>query len=246
LTSNHFFVSRDRIDGSTAVLQGSENHHFGRVLRGRTGDEVWLFDEDGVRYRARVDSLTRVETRLAILEKRPPLAIRTRLVLAQALLKAKTMDDVVQRSAELGAARIVPVESDRSISRPEEKAERKAERWARIALEAAKQSRGGRPPAVDRPVPLAVFLADPPPGRRIVLTERRGAYLRDIVAAAAAAGGPPDAAVLLVGPEGGWTEAEEGDIIRAGFEAVSLGLTILRAETASLGALAILAHHWNW
>ncbi|MHB8054567.1 MAG: RsmE family RNA methyltransferase [Candidatus Aminicenantales bacterium] len=243
MTSEYFFLSRADLAGSRAALRGPEHHHLARVLRARAGDQIWLFDEDGVRYRAEVVSSGEDESALSILEILPPLATATRIILAPALLKAKTMDDVIQRATELGAARISPVESERSVARAGERAEKKVERWSRIARTAAKQSRAARVPEIDAPVPLREFIVSCRAPRRIYLDERGGASLKSLRTVDLL---PPAAAAVLVGPEGGWSAAEARAISEAGFEPFGLGRTILRAETAALAVLTILAHEWNW
>lgn len=231
------------MDGTQAVLRGPEHHHLARVLRARAGDNVWLFDEAGVRYRAEVVSSGPKESVLSVLEILPPAETATRITLAPALLKAKTMDDVVLQATELGAARISPVESERSVARVGERGEKKIERWSRIALTAAKQSRAARVPEIEAPVPLGEFLASGRPGKKIFLNENGGMSLKSL---RTAGGDPPAEAVVLVGPEGGWSAAEEKGILKAGYEPFGLGRTILRAETAALAVLILLAHEWNW
>jgi len=243
LTSEYFFLPRADINGTRAVLSGPEHHHLHRVLRARTGDRVWLFDEDGTRYRAEIAGNGDETTELAILEVCAPRERPTKIVLAAALLKAGAMDDVIQRATELGAARISPVETERSVARAGERPERKIERWTKIALAAAKQSRAARPPIIDAPVPLREWISTCRAARRFFLDEDGGTSLKKL---RMADGPPPAEAAVLVGPEGGWAPAERKMVIEAGFDPVSLGQTILRAETAVLAVLTILAHEWNW
>jgi 16S rRNA (uracil1498-N3)-methyltransferase len=243
LTSEYFFLPRADIDGTKAVLDGPERHHLLHVLRARTGDQVWLFDEEGRRYRAEVVRTGGETTELSILEALPPREIATEITLASALLKAATMDEVVLRAAELGAARISPVETERSVARAGEWPERKVERWRKIALAAAKQSRSARPPQIDVPVPLEAFLSACRAERKLFLDENGGSSLKKLRSPEEK---PPARAAVLVGPEGGWSEAERSAVVSAGFESFGLGSTILRAETAVLSILTILAHEWNW
>lgn len=249
MTSNHFFVPKSGFKGERVILSGSEGHHLSRVLRARAGEDVWLFDEEGVRYLARIECLTRAAVELQIRERHPPFETVTRLTLAQSILKAKAMDEVVEKAAELGVAAVIPVLSARSVAKIGDRdSPRKIQRWERIAREAAKQARTGRPPLVAAPRPLDDFLADCRSPVKIVLSEHGGRRLREILNEAGAPDGerPPSEAALVVGPEGGWTPAEEEAFSGRGFAAASLGRTILRAETAALAALAVIAHDWNW
>ena len=245
LTSEYFFLPRANVAGTSAVLRGTEHHHLTRVLRARPGDRVWLFDEEGRRYRAEVASLREreAESVLSILEVLPPLDVRTKIIFAPALLKAGAMDDVVLKATELGASRITPVESERSVARSGERSEKKVERWTRIARTAAKQSRAAHVPVIEAPVRLDEFLSACRARRRYFLSENGGSSLKLL---RSEGGEPPAEAAVLVGPEGGWSRNEETTIRKAGFEPVSLGLTILRAETAALAVLTVFAHEWNW
>ncbi len=166
-----------------------------------------------------------------------------RITLGQAVLKAKAMEEVVEKAAELGVFAIAPFLSRRSVVKPGRGGGSPTERWARIALAAAKQSHSGRLPHISAPVPLPAFLAERRNGAKLVLSEQGGTPFRDILAGPGAS--PPDEAVLLVGPEGGWEPAELEEILASGYRAVSLGRTILRAETAAVFAAAMALHFWN-
>lgn len=248
MTSNHFFISKARARGDVFVLDGREHHHLSTVLRARPGDEVVLFDEDGAKYAARVEEITAAATTLACLSRTPGETRRTRIILAQALLKAKTMDFVVQKAAELGLGEFFPVAAVRSVAKLEEKSGRKTARWEQIAREASKQSRLGLGLRIHAPRSLTAFLADPPAAMKLVLSENGGRLMRDLLQGSVTAvpDTSPDAVAVLVGPEGGWTPGEEETIVERGFEPVSLGRPILRAETAALSAAALLSHFWNW
>jgi 16S rRNA (uracil1498-N3)-methyltransferase len=244
LTSNHFFIEKAKAGGPVLVLEGREHHHLSRVVRLHPGETVWLFDEEGTKYTARIEEVGGERTLLVCLDLTPGTGPRTRICLAQALLKAKTMDFVVQKAAELGLAEIRTVAAERSVAKLEGKSDRKLERWAMIAREASKQSRLGIAPRILAPQPLARFLKESSADRRMVLSEHRGRRLRDIVIEASDAA--PSEAIVLIGPEGGWTAGEEAEILGAGYEAVNLGPAVLRAETAALSALSILSQFWIW
>src|SRR4030065_1579300 len=106
------------------------------------GEKVWLVDEQGSSYRAEVEEVGRRQTRLLLRERMEASERRLRLVLAQALIKSKTMDLVIQKATELGVEAIIPVEAARSVVRLEEKQAGKLVRWGNIAREAARESRG--------------------------------------------------------------------------------------------------------
>ncbi len=246
MTANQFYVPDLAKDASSVVLQGEEHRHLAKAARVRAGETVWLFDASGSRCLARVDAVGKSRTELSVLKFEGPETSRTRVILALCLLEAKKLEMVLEKAAELGCSDFVPVVSARSLQASEERLERKLDRWRRIALEAAKQCKARTTTAPHPPRALKDLLREPPAGRRLFLSEHGGLPLRDIVSGSGApAGEPPGSVVLLVGPKGGWTEGEEKDIRRAGFEAASLGRRILRAETAALAAAAMIIHFWN-
>lgn len=246
MTANQFFVPAIAPGAGRIVLRGEEHRHLARSARVRSGDRVWLIDAAGRRARARVEAVGEDATELALLELQEPEDMRTRVALAPALVEAKKLEAILEKAAELGCAAFLPVVSARSVRAPKERADRKLERWNRIVREAAKQCKGPLVTAVGPPRALKSFLREPPAGLRLFLSEHGGRPLGEIVAGAGApADGPPAAVVLLVGPKGGWTGAEEKDIRAAGFTAVTLGRRILRAETAAVAAAAMIVHFWN-
>jgi 16S rRNA (uracil1498-N3)-methyltransferase len=243
LTADHFLIACRDISGSAGRLSGAEHHHLSRVARMRPGDEVGLFDEDGRLYSARIASIGPDATDLLILSSTDAAAPQTRLTLGQALLKSGPMETVVQKATELGVFAIAPLLCRRSVVKVGEDGGKRAERWSRVALAAAKQSHSGRVPRIPAPVRLSVFLAGERRGERLILSERGGTPFREILAGSGTS--RPAEAVILVGPEGGWDPDEEKEILGSGYRAVSLGGTILRAETASISAAAMAMHFWN-
>jgi 16S rRNA (uracil1498-N3)-methyltransferase len=247
LTSNHFLVKQKNLRPPLALVDEEEHHHLSRVLRKAPGERVWIVDEEGSSYLARIEEVGRRQTRLLILEKKEASAGRLRLVLAQALIRSRNMELVIQKATELGVSVIIPVTAGRSVVRLSESEAGKRERWSKIAAEAAKQSRRSDIPSIQAAQPLASFLQARDETRRFILCEDGGARLRDILAAGPVRPGDPDVptAVVLVGPEGGWTKEEEGQALLKGFEAVSLGSHILRSETAALAILAAISIFWG-
>ncbi len=246
MTANQFFVPRIAEDAARIVLEGAEHRHLARAARVRAGERVWLCDAAGRRCLALVETVGKERTSLAVLEMEEPGAPRTRVALAQCLVEAGKLETVVEKAAELGCSDLIPVVSARSLRAPGERTDRKLERWRRIAREAAKQCKGPLVTEIHPPRGLRELLADRGPGLRLFLSEHGGRPLRDVVVGpAASTEGPPGSVLLLVGPTGGWTEGEEMAIRAAGFEAVSLGSRILRAETAALAGAFLIAHFWN-
>ena len=232
--------------GERVALGPEESRHLRDVLRLRPGDEAHIFDGAGREYRCEVVEASRgsavVEVREPVEPPSPesPLA----LTLAVALLKGEKFDLVVQKAAELGAARVVPVVTARADVRPRDAADlaRRTARWRRVALEAAKQSGRARVPEVAEPAGLAPFVASgaDASGPRLFFSERGGATLAEGLETPRPPAGP--AATALVGPEGGWEDEEIALARGAGWSIVTLGGRTLRAETAAIVVCALLQH----
>lgn len=247
MTSNRFFIRRVNPDSSFVFLEGEEHHHLSTVKRVRTKEEVWLFDEEGRTYLARVEKIEKERTKLKIIETREGKEVKVEITLAQALLKAKKMDFIIQKSVELGVMSIIPVISSRSIVKMEERGGKKLERWRKIVLEAVKQSKNPWIPSLSAPLPLGKLVKEVEAEEKLFLHEEKGAYLKNILLREMDSGkkGPPCSVLVLIGPEGGWSEEEVELILSHGFEEVSLGRNILRSETAALSSLVLISHFWN-
>jgi len=246
VTATRFLVERKNISLPFARIEGREHRHFSIVLRGKPGQRVWLADEEGSSYWAEVVEVGRSETRLRILEQTPAEGGGVTIVLGQALLKSAKMDLVIQKATELGVDLLIPLITERSIVKLGDRGAVKVERWRRIVDEAAKQSRRSKRPEVLAPRPLAELFTGRTETTKLFLTEDKAKPLREVLLAGpeGAAGGAP-AVLLVVGPEGGWSEGEKAGSVAAGFEPVSLGERPLRSETAALAALAMISHFWK-
>jgi 16S rRNA (uracil1498-N3)-methyltransferase len=245
LTSNHFFIKKSQVGEDSLCLEGPEHHHLSRVVRLQPYDEIWLFDEEGTRYRARIEDIGRHKTRLHLLEKTVAIPNGVRIRLGQALLKAKALEWIIRKATELGIHSFVPILTNRCVIKLEERSEKKVQRWSRIAREASKQCRSGIPPDILAPRTLNVFLLETVADKKLFLCEHCSRSLKDVLRLTAEAPAAPPDVTILVGPEGGWTADEEKSVLDGGYEAVSVSKNVLRAETASLAAVAIIAHFWD-
>jgi 16S rRNA (uracil1498-N3)-methyltransferase len=210
-----------------------------QVLRLQPGDRITLFNGEGGEYEAVVERMGRSEVSVQVERHDPVEREATREVhLAAAMPANERMDWLVEKATELGAAGIQPLVAERSVLRlAGERAAKKQAHWQAVAVAACEQCGRNRVPAVRDVADLRGWLARPaPPGaRRLLLSLRAGTRpLRD----AAGDSGP---VIFLSGPEGGFTAAEEDAALAAGFQPVTLGPRVLRAETAALAALAVLA-----
>lgn len=226
----------DQVAGNRATLTGEHAEHLVRVLRVNVGQE---FDvaANGVVRRARVVSIegSRVEFELG---DEVPLAPAPKLRLLLAVFKFDRMEWAIEKCTELGVTRIVPVIARRTDAHLASAAVKRVERWRRVALQAAEQSRRPAPPEIAAPVTLSDAV-NMPGNLRIVLSEsEQQLHLRDALESEPTEG--HEETILAVGPEGGWTADELQQFHRAGWISASLGNTILRAETAAIAATAIM------
>ena len=247
MTTHRFYI-KEKLPGSTSIfLEGKEHHHLSHVARIKPGEQVWLFDDFGNQYRACVEGIEKKKTHLHILETKKKQGPEARITLAQVLLKPKNMDWVIQKATELDTHAIAPVISERTIIKIEGKQEKKMERWRRIAIEASKQSGRLSVPEILPPTNLKSFIKGEEEGKKLFLSERGGEALRDILMSPLIENtDTPSSVILLVGPEGGWTDIEEQDIMNSHYEAVSLGSLTLRSETAAIVSLAMVSHFWKY
>jgi 16S rRNA (uracil1498-N3)-methyltransferase len=225
-------VPAERIEASTASLDAAGRHYLHDVLRLEPGAAVEVFDGRGGLYEARIEPGFE---RLALGPRRDAAAGGAPIQLAFALAKGEKVELVVQKATELGVARIVPWEAERSVVRLEpERAEERTRRWRRIAEEAARQCGRADVPDVRVPATLADLVAELPPGfLPVVFHGGEGSVPIGNLPAAAGV-------VAVIGPEGGLTAPELGTLARAGCVQASLGPRTLRAETAAIAVVALL------
>jgi 16S rRNA (uracil1498-N3)-methyltransferase len=233
-----FFVASEAIVPPTVRITGPLLRHLRASLRLQPGELLTVTDERGRRYRAEIAevSIGTLIGRILDTTSAPPKTSPS-IVLAQSLLKGEKMDWVIQKATELGVARIAPVLASHSVVRPRaDRIEHQLARWQRIALEAAQQSERWSVPVIDEPATVPHLLSTSKTAPvKILLAERSdGASLSNLPL-------HNDGDVwLLIGPEGGWEEAEFRHMREQGFVGVTLGPRILRAETAAIAALTIL------
>jgi 16S rRNA (uracil1498-N3)-methyltransferase len=228
--------------GSAAPLPPDEAQHLIRVLRLSTGETIRVFDGRGREHLATVEALTKSDAIVRLGDPaapapEPPVAI----TLAMALLKADKFDAVVRDATMLGVQRIHPI----ATTRTEVPAARtsRVDRWRRIAVSSTKQCGRAVVPSIEEPATFSEFLDQPVAERLLMLAEPglEGAISTRTLGAEPA----PESVALLVGPEGGWAEAEQRLALECHATLVTLGPRTLRAEAAPLVALSVLLHIWG-
>ena len=223
-------------------ITGGDAHHLVRVMRAQSGDEVIVAGGDGRAARMAICGIERDRVHLRRMAYLPQAETRNaEVILIQALLKGEKMDFVVQKTVELGAAALYPVETEHVVVRYDvKKSAAKAVRWQKIADEAAKQCGRQALMPVAAIAPLSALLRNPElfgaPDTAVVFCYEgeREQSLRTVLRSVDAR-----RIVLIVGAEGGFSPAEAAAIQAAGAQSVSLGRLILRAETAALAAVAV-------
>jgi 16S rRNA (uracil1498-N3)-methyltransferase len=223
----------DEFSESRASLLGANALHLARVLRARVGEVYDIACGDAVRV-GTITSVTEESVEFELGEKIEDAGERE-IVVLMAIYKFDRMEWAIEKCTELGATRIVPVIARRTDAHLATAAAKRVERWRRIAHEAAQQSRRTRAPQIDEAVKLksAIGLEA---ATRLLLNENE--HSKKICDALKKIDG---AVAFAVGPEGGWTDDELAQFEAAGWQSVTLGGTILRAETAAMAALAVAA-----
>jgi 16S rRNA (uracil1498-N3)-methyltransferase len=229
------FVRTALSDGARVELDAGQANYLGNVLRLKEGAELLAFDGSSGEWLARISDAAKRRMTLAIERKTREPEVIPDVWLAFAPVKRAQTDWLVEKATELGAARLVPVMTQRTI------AERvRLDRLESIAIEAAEQCGRTRVPQIVEAVPLRRFVEDLAPSRRLYFADETGGE----PLASSFREGPT---AILVGPEGGFTEEERGFVRGAGASSISLGPRILRAETAALAALsAYMALVGDW
>lgn len=228
--------------GECRVAAG-QAHHVLHVLRLQSGDALTLFDGHGAQYEARIRAIDKSGLLLTVGERHEvnresPLTV----VLAQGISSGERMDYTVQKCVELGVAAIQPLQTQRSVVRlTSERADKRVAHWQTVAVAACEQCGRNRLPAIHPVQALTNWLAVPDHsegGERFLLSPRASTRLREHAR-------PAGTVTLLVGPEGGWDDAEIAAAERAGFAPLALGPRVLRTETAAVAALAAMQALWG-
>lgn len=237
---HRFFIPSSAVDGSRIVICGKDAHHIKNVLRMKPGEQFLACTEKGELYTCEIISTgEKIDTSIVDFSKAAS-ELPCRVVLFQCLPKKDKMEFVIQKAVELGASEVVPVISERTIIKLDEKKKAaRLERWNTIAKNAAEQSGRSIIPEVSEPVPFKRAL-DISSKCDIKIQPYENAEGMERTRKVFASLKPGMTVGVIIGPEGGFSENEVCMAEEAGFQTVTLGRRILRTETAGLTALSFI------
>ncbi len=247
---HRFYLPPADCRDTTLLLPERESHHAVDVLRVRRGERVNVLNGAGEEFLAEVLEPAGKQVRLRVLQRNSSPPLPCQLTLAQAITKGKSMDTIVQKAAELGAARLVPIQSERTVAQTEaERASAKVEKWQAIAIDAIKQCGSAWLPRLDQPIKPQGFLAG---GEKfdlsLIATLQSDArhpreYIESFLDEKRRL---PNSICVWVGPEGDFTPAEINAVRSSGALPISLGQLVLRSETAAIYCLAVLNYELQY
>lgn len=234
-----FFINPEELEKNRPRVTGPDVKHMKKVLRLTSGDRISLIDGTGYEYVAEIRELSQDAALVEIVSRQWSLSESPlELTVCQGFLKDKKMDDLVRHLTELGMSRWIPVLCERAVARPDpRRMTERIKRWETIAIEALKQCGRAKPPEISDLMTLSeLFEMKKVFDRRYLFWENEETPLDDPET------GGSKKILILLGPEGGFSEREVADAQLAGFTSVSLGPRILRAETAALAASALIQY----
>ncbi len=242
---HRFFVLSEGFSGNTVILKGSDVNHIRTVLRMKPGDQIEVIDHQGILHKVVLAEVEKDHVRGEILSQ---VVMRTEspvnILMGQALVKGNAFDLLVRKATELGVHSIAALRAQRCVSRlAKEAATYRTQRWQRIAVEASKQCGRSRVPQVHSSVLSIEEFCHQSSDIDLKLVFWEGEQetrLRDVDS--------PDSVTsiaFLAGPEGGWAVEEIELLKRHGFQTVSLGPRLLKADSVSLVILSLLQHRWG-
>lgn len=244
MTRRRFYAPPDAFSSNheRVTLAADEARHLRDVLRLKSGDEVYVFDGLGREFQCTVINSGRDAAQLNIISEAEPSRPESplQLTLAVALLKGEKFDLVTQKASELGVRRIVPMITKHADIQLRDgmDADKRVQRWRRIALEAAKQSGRARVTEVSSPVPFDALVnaAELQNQQKLLFSEREGLSFSEIPNKI------PASIIAAVGSEGGWSDEEITLAREHGWTVITLSGRTLRAETAAITAAVLLQH----
>ncbi|RAL25846.1 16S rRNA (uracil(1498)-N(3))-methyltransferase [Thermoflavimicrobium daqui] len=232
-----YFISPTQINGDQIQIVGDDVHHIKTVMRSQIGDQFICCDGQGIDYLVEIIEIHSQYIYCQVIRSSPSQGEpMTQVAIAQSLPKGDKLEMILQKGTEIGAVSFYPFTSERTIVKlQEKKGQKKWERWQRIVKEAAEQSHRGQLPQVYAPMNWKQLLEEIAKAElALIAYEKGGVPLSHVVSHEA------KRILLVIGPEGGFSEHEIEEAKAVGAIPITLGSRILRTETASLVALSCI------
>lgn len=233
-----FYIEEVRHGQKRCIINGSEARHIYKVLRMGVGDSLLLMDKDGTRYKAVIESIRQGKVNVIIKEVLPPLAPSpVEILVCISMIRSDPLDLVIQKASELGASKVQPFYSERSIVKvPKERLQLRLRHWNEVAKNAAKQCGRSKPLEVLAPISLHELLSqDLDESLCLLLWEQESSVsIKEVLRKA-----KKRKIIGVIGPEGGFSKKEVDMLREKGFISVTMGARILRAETAAIVFVAL-------
>jgi 16S rRNA (uracil1498-N3)-methyltransferase len=237
MTLPRFFVEGSIKTGKTFLLPEASGHHLARVLRKEATDSIVVFNGEGGEFVCSIESIRKNKVEVKPVEydeiDRAP---RLKTNLGLCILKKDSMDSVLAKATELGVSRVTPIISDHCAVAHKVIRHREPH-WRQVMVAACEQCGLNLLPALDPATNLTDWLATSSADIRLLAVPGSSSIPRTISVV--------DSVSLLTGPEGGFSESEEKEAINAGFNTVTFGERVLRAETAPVVALSVAHQAWG-
>ena len=237
MTLPRFFVEGSIKAGKTFLLPQAAGHHLARVLRKTTADRIIVFNGEGGEFTCSIESIRKDQVEVKPTEyddvNRAP---QLKTTLGLCILKRDSMDSVLTKVTELGVSRVTPIISDHCAVAHKVIRNREAH-WRQVIVAACEQCGLNLLPTLDAATTMTDWLATSGADIRLLAVPGSAPISNAISRAASVS--------LLTGPEGGFSEAEENEAITAGFNTVTFGERVLRAETAPVVALSVTQQVWG-
>ncbi|RYG74738.1 16S rRNA (uracil(1498)-N(3))-methyltransferase [Lentibacillus lipolyticus] len=244
-----YFVPPENWEDDQVHITGDDTHHISRVMRLKAGDEIICSHPEG---QAAICTITRMDEGDVMVEIKEWLHTSNEspvsVTVAQALAKGDKFELVLQKGTELGASAFIPLQAERSVVVwDEKKAKKKMARYSKILKEASEQSHRNKIPYLYSAMSIS-SLAEQSQGfdrKLFAYEEEAKTDAFQTYAQAVTRMKPGDSVLIVIGPEGGFSESEAALMKQEGFEPVRLGPRILRTETAAMYALASISYHFE-
>lgn len=230
-----FYIDKGNICDNLITFSQEESQHISKVLRLELGENVIVSSGDGIDLECVLTSVSKPCTAKIISKKENPNEPKVQLVLFQSVIKNEKMDYAIQKATEIGISQIVPVLTERTVVKVDNKAKQKQEHWQKIAIEACKQCGRAKVPKVLEPMKFSAALKLFEKFQQKII-----AYEDEHTLSISESVETTRECAYFIGPEGGFTDEEHDALVDSGAKSVSLGKRILRAETAAVVCGAVI------